>query len=56
MERANMLEATGNVLQNLDRVLARVVLAVAAVEPGSDGEYDDNKRVPERGNEEEHSF
>lgn len=44
-EHAYMAESSRNCLHNLDWVLARLALAVTAVQPGSDRENDDDKGV-----------
>ena len=49
---ANVLEAARDVLQYLDGV-AGGGLAVAAEQPGGDGEHDDHKRIAQHRGEEE---
>ena len=52
----DMLEATGNGLQDLDGIFSRVAHAMPAVQPRGDGEDDNDKRVTERRDEEERSL
>lgn len=52
----NMLEASRDCLQDLNRILARRALVVAAVEEGCDRQDDDHERVPEHRDEKEHAF
>ena len=51
-----MLESSGHVLQDLDRVVSVSVLAVASVQPRRNGEDDDDECVPEDRNEEEEAL
>ena len=51
-----MLKATGNVLQNLDGILARLALAMTAVEPRSNREHDNDKSISESREEEKQAF
>ena len=51
-----MLKATGNVLQNLDGILARFALAMTAVEPRSNREHDNDKGISESREEEKQAF
>ena len=52
----NVLKPTGNVLQNLDGVLARLALAMTAVEPRSNREHDNDKSISESREEEKQAF
>ena len=47
MERANMFETSGDVLKDLDGILAGRADAMAAVEPGSNGQDDNHKGIAE---------
>lgn len=51
-----MPQTAGDGLQNLDRVLARLALAVATVEPRGDRKHNDDESVAECREEEEQAF
>ena len=50
-----MLESSGHVLQDFDRVVPVSVLAVASVQPRRNGEDDDDEGVAEDRHEKEHA-
>lgn len=50
---ADVLEAAGDSLQDLDGVFPRVAYTMPAVQPRSDGEDDDDERVAESRDKEE---
>ena len=53
--RPQVLESSGHVLQDLDRVVSVSVLAVASVQPRRNGEDDDDEGVAEDRHEKEHA-
>ena len=48
-----MLEAAGNILQDLDRIFSGLALTMSAVQPGCDRQNDDDKSIPEDREEKE---
>ena len=53
IRRADVLEASWNGLEDLDRICTLGGLAVTAVEPGGNRENDDHKAIAENRKEEE---
>lgn len=48
-----MLETSGNSQQNLDRVFSGLALPVTAIEPGSNGQDDEDEGITQNADEKE---